>query len=236
MTTEAETAGAEQPKPADWYDADYYGVGEGLPKANYRNYGQGADPSWARPLAKLIAPLVMGIEWTLDVGCAYGHLVRELRALGRNAHGIEWSPWAVARRLDEHVYQGDARMLADMFVPRLFRVVTSMDVIEHLTEADGGEVIEQMALLAFTGTVQRSYQIHLIGWHNPRDPLDLHMSDPSHVNHQPIAWYRRQFERHGYTVDHPLAVIFNTHPAWAHTDWRGRWLVMSRAAPAVGTA
>jgi hypothetical protein len=44
----------------------------------------------------------------LVVGCAFGYTVAELRKLGRHAHGIDASEWAVSQQVTPHVYLANA--------------------------------------------------------------------------------------------------------------------------------
>lgn len=215
------------------YDARYYGM-EDPPRGNYRRYGPRADPHWARPLANWLherAPFPV-----LDLGCAFGHLVREIVALrppkanpekGRGeapAWGIEWSDYCAANRVTGFFTQADARNARDLFGVWSFGTVITLDFLEHLPPADGVKMIATIGEL----TRPQGWGVHVIGAHNPADDLSAHLSDPTHVNHEPLAWYLAAFSANGFTVDEERTAAIRLVPAWKETDWNGRIFVLRK--------
>ena len=210
------------PADADFYDAHYYGHTD-TPTANYRGYGE---PGWSRPLARWLVANTAG-PW-LDAGCAFGHLVRDLNreaAPGGWACGVEWSAYAVEHTVAHpNIWQADVRDLARAFGEGLFRTVISMDLLEHFAPAETERVIAELGRVCSVDGVQ----VHLIGWPLPGRE-DGHYSDPSHVNHTPIGWYRRAFAAAGWRLDKERTRALNLHPGWRRTAWCGRWQVYRRA-------
>jgi SAM-dependent methyltransferase len=206
---------------AEMYDADYYGMGH-EPKANYRDYGPHSEPHWARPFALWLAKTLQ--PPFLDLGAAYGHLCRELTRLRKQALAVEWSAWATAHAVTPRLFRGDIRHLENLFEPGSFGTVTSLDVLEHFLPADTERVIEQ----AITVSRPQCVHVHLVGAHNPAEDLSRHTSDPTHRNHEPLGWYFAAYERRGFVIRRDLIAKLAAIPAWANTDWSGRWLVAER--------
>lgn len=73
----------------------------------------------------------------LDVGCATGRFLRQMREIGWRVAGIELDAEAAAkaRQVTPDIFEGDP-MAAD-FPPESFDVVTAFHVIEHLPDALG---------------------------------------------------------------------------------------------------
>lgn len=197
------------------YDCEYYGVGG--KKANYDNYGPWSVPHWARPIAQFIRE--HGSRGAiLDVGCAYGHLVRELNTTGLPAMGIEWSEWATDNKVSPNVERGDARALP--YTDRMFTTIVSLDLLEHFEPEQSQQVMREMVRVSRAGALH----VHLIGAYDPQTDLSQHLSDPTHVNHEPLSWYVNAFAALGVTLDPVLTTILQTHPVFAPTDWAGRIL------------
>ncbi len=78
------------------YDEDYYKRGLETGKSCYQNYRW--MPELTIPMAMVMIDL-LGIkrgQVVLDYGCALGFLVKSLRLLGRDAWGVDISPYAIA--------------------------------------------------------------------------------------------------------------------------------------------
>lgn len=201
------------------YDQFYYGVQVPV-KANYTNYSEHSQPHWARPLAHWIQQ--HGMMPVLDIGCAYGHLVRELNALGVGAFGIEWSKYAWQRRVHPNIERQDARRLS--FANGCFGTVVSLDLLEHFEPADTLKVIDEMLRVAKS----QALFVHVIGAHNPNEDISRHLEDPTHANHEPLEWYVDAFRRKGAMLDEVLTQSLQHHPIFSPTDWAGRIVAMRR--------
>lgn len=210
------------------YDEHYYGI---LPPytANYRQYGE---PNWSKPLAEYIGATCLGPY--VDVGGAFGYLMRDLKRY-QDLHGVpgpaedyltfEWSSYAHERSVSPTAVQGDARELLVHLGEASVGTLISMDFLEHFTPGETEDLIVQMSHVVLSEGVS----IHLIGWHDPEGDLDAHMSDPTHLNHEPISWYEAVFQRHHHTLLSTMTRELNQHPAWRDNDWNGRWLAFQRA-------
>jgi len=73
----------------------------------------------------------------LDVGCASGRFIRQMREIGWQVAGIEFDPEAArkAREITPEIFEGDPT--AASFPPGRFDVITAFHVIEHLPDALG---------------------------------------------------------------------------------------------------
>jgi predicted TPR repeat methyltransferase len=136
-----------------------------------------APPYW-RELERAVAPS----SSTLDVGCgASSPLARFHERLGRLV-GVEAHPDAAAAARASGVYaevlELDVRTLRDEFEPRSFEVVAAVDLLEHLEEPDGRDLLDAAQVIAarrvviFTpnGFVPQGarggneWQVHRSGW------------------------------------------------------------------------
>jgi SAM-dependent methyltransferase len=88
------------------YAAAYYGDDPaGSHPAGYSPaYGRVVCPEGGEDFATLAAHLHQTVDvrgkLVLELGCAMGYLVADLRGLGANAIGIDWSPYAIHTRPD----------------------------------------------------------------------------------------------------------------------------------------
>jgi SAM-dependent methyltransferase len=115
----------------EFYDHDYY---DGTGKSNYDTYTRDSSPFAVH--ADLIERVMayFGLAGpVLDVGCAKGFLVEELRSRGVEAYGVDWSQYAVdAANPSVSPYLRQASALDLPFADQSFDMVVSFDVFEHL--------------------------------------------------------------------------------------------------------
>lgn len=226
--TEPEALTRPGPSPEE-YGPDYYGQ-TATPSGNYRDYGPHSEPHWSKPLARWLAQ--QGRPPYLDLGAAFGHLVRDLAARGLPALAVEWSETAHEQRVvgfgreptnGNYLHQ-DARAMLSSWLAHFFGTVTSLDFLEHFEPEETETIIREV----YRVTRPAGLSAHLVGAHNPKDSLSNHMSDPTHRNHNPLAWYREAFQAAGFVYDAIRTQDLNANPAWRGTDWNGRWLVFTK--------
>jgi SAM-dependent methyltransferase len=204
---------------SEFYDASYFGADPQRPaKANYHGYRPSSIPHWSAPLAGWLAVNLEGPF--LDVGAAYGHLCRDLNAIGAAADAVEWSGYAYANRVTQHLRRGDARKLP--FADEEYGTVTSLDLLEHFTPPETELVLQEMKRVSRRGAAM----VHVIGAHNPQEDLSRHLEDPSHANHEPLGWYLDRFAELGFFVHERLTQSVRALPAIVNTDWVGRTVVL----------
>jgi SAM-dependent methyltransferase len=142
-----------------------------------------------RPLVKTLADMVLSHERSdsfrhiLDIGCAYGYLVQELCARGREAWGIDFSPECIAASpVPERV-----RCLNALDVPldRRYDAVVMTDIVEHLSDLD---------LMVLLPRLRKITRIVYMNINNCRH-------EPSHINIRSMWGWRRFMRAQGCRVD-----------------------------------
>lgn len=188
-------AGADAPDEP--YDEAYYrrwGMGTpreaGLAAMKRKSYGR---------LLDQVAGAGAGSGRLLDIGCGLGYSVEEAVSRGYDAIGIETSPFASAeaeRRLPGRIRRGFLQQarLADAS----FRVVTLVDVIEHLRDPLGllreiARITAPDGFLALTTPDLSSLSAALLG---ARWPYII----PEHVAYFDRHTLRRALEATGWRL------------------------------------
>src|SRR4051794_4609707 len=122
----------DRARSGELYDESYFTKrGGGAPYVGYPlelNGSQGNFSSLASEINAQFAPRRL-----LDVGCATGHLVKELRDQGIAAEGIDFSQWAVDHAVTP-VVRGSALELP--WSDQEFDAVISQDFMEHMHPDD----------------------------------------------------------------------------------------------------
>lgn len=165
-------------------------------------------------------------ERLLDLGCAKGYLVEALRAQGvRAAFGADISPYAVS--------QCDAALRGKLVVADVARglpvreascdMVTALDLFEHIRDP-----------LPLLGEIRRVLVGHGVAYLkicHPRHPNATR--DPSHVNVQPLRYWRRMFARAGFDARR----LYETDVAGSAEGWEAVKALVRRVREwaAVGT-
>ena len=83
----------------------------------------------------------------LDIGCAKGFLVKDLRDMGVDAYGLDVSPYAIGEAEEEskpYLTVGDARITLASYSDGEFDVVFSFRFLECVPEADLPNLISEM--------------------------------------------------------------------------------------------
>jgi SAM-dependent methyltransferase len=105
-------------------------------------------PASAAPSAEVLSMASTLPAPVLDFGCGSGSLIRELRSIGLDAHGVELRVDAISATLSQDVtphvtlYDG---ALPLPFPDKLFGSATLIDVMEHVAEFDS--VLEEVRRL-----------------------------------------------------------------------------------------
>jgi len=136
----------------------------------------------------------------LDVGCAYGFLVKRLNDAGIPSKGIEISPFCIAMRATDDVQLGDILELP--FSDNAFDLVVSIELLEHIPEKHTDKALKEMARVAKRG-------VHWIAYKEVDDLFQT--KDITHVNSdKPYRWW----------VDKVKEICGSTHKVvYKETDW-----------------
>jgi hypothetical protein len=130
------------------YGGDYFGEGyDPLKRMGLSGYERYARDTSNADVAAYMIWRYFNPKQSLDVGCALGFVVEALVELGVDAHGFEYSEWAV-----EHPAPGAAGRLKWANVcgtlpckPRSFDVVTALETLEHLPPEDVPAAVRNLA-------------------------------------------------------------------------------------------
>ncbi|HEU0301089.1 MAG TPA: methyltransferase domain-containing protein, partial [Longimicrobium sp.] len=209
----APVAWLEGPVPVEWYDEDYFETGR---KSNWDlGYSWELFGGLFRDTAAYLLELLPEAGSWLDAGCAKGFLVRALRERGKEAWGVDGSPWAI-RHADPcarpFLVQAD---VAGYDPEQGCDVVTAFNLLAHLTEAQAIAFLARVrprvgtALLATIPTVQPGREME-------------RNRDASHVTRQTREWWMERFRRAGWRQDalHRVAErAFQEHPLPRRMGW-----------------
>lgn len=210
----APVAWMEGPIPVEWYDRDYFETGI---KSNWdRGYSWEVFGGLFRDTAAYLVELLPEATRFLDAGCAKGLLVRALRERGKEAWGVDGSPWAIDNA-DAVARPWLTRADVAAHDPaRAYDVVTAFNLLAHLTEAQALAFLQRIrpqvgtAFLATIPTFQ------------PGKDEAPGNRDPSHVTRRPREWWMELFRRAGWRQDalHRLAErCFREHELPQRMGW-----------------
>ncbi|MGO9607079.1 MAG: class I SAM-dependent methyltransferase [Candidatus Binataceae bacterium] len=139
------------------------------------------DSAWLRPILQQLPvaldSMILPSDSVLDVGCGENSPLRKLKHPPAGMVGIDAFPGVATGIHDEYIV-GSALSIEKRFRPQSFDCVVALDVIEHLTKADGYRLIRMMERIArrtiviFTPNGFLSqlpyegnpFQEHLSGW------------------------------------------------------------------------
>lgn len=165
------------------YNLEYY--------AKYASGGYGNKNLWenffyniADNIISKYAPVTV-----LDMGCAFGYLVSALRKKGVQAYGIDISEYALSQadeKIKPYIKAMSALDELPPEFPKKYDLVVSIEMIEHLYEEDGLEVIKKMTEYADRVLLSST---------------DNDFAEPTHVNVQPKEYWCEKFAEHNYFRD-----------------------------------
>lgn len=200
-----------KPVAPEFYDAAYFTDGS---KSNYAPYGPGA---WADQLADMVWGFYHP-ESVLDVGCAYGFVVKLLAAKGIPAYGFDLSQFAVSEANDPNVWVGDAASL-DSY--RNVDLVLATELPEHLTEDQA-----HLFLGHSRQTANRALFLIAAVRDGEEMPDMAHEKDLSHINIKPMRWWHAAAQQEGWKIGD--SDLINTDPRSKAMDWHGRFLYVDK--------
>jgi glycosyltransferase involved in cell wall biosynthesis/SAM-dependent methyltransferase len=162
----------------DIYGAEYYASHLG-PFEYDRSH-----PHWAKFFGGIADELIRTFRprRVFDAGCALGFLVEALWDRGVEARGRDISEFAIEKLRPDMRPYCQAGSLADPISGR-YDLVTCIEVLEHMTEADGALAIANMVSVADRVVISTS-------------PDDF--NEPTHINVQPAIYWMRAFAEHSF--------------------------------------
>jgi O-antigen biosynthesis protein len=120
-----------------------------------------------------------------DAGCAHGFLVESLWDRGVHARGRDLSSFAISKVRSDIARFCQVGSITDS-LEGTYDLVTCIEVIEHIPEAEALKVIAN--LTASTSTILFS-----------SSPTDL--TEPTHINVKPPIYWLMRFAEHGFAPD-----------------------------------
>ena len=134
----------------------------------------------------------------LDIGCAKGYLVYDLRNQGMDAYGIDISKYAIdccPPPVRNYVSERDVRDL-ECYNKKEFDLVLCINTLENIPEPDVRKALRDIQWIG------KNAFIRLDAWHNAEEEqrmMDWHLTGITmmHVD----AW-KRMFQEEGYTGDY----------------------------------
>jgi len=160
-------------------------------EAYYRN-GLGPEPyqrsvHWTRFFDGVADEIVRTLQpaTVLDAGCAIGMLTEALRARGADARGVDVSSYAISQVPRELAPFCQVGSLTEP-IEGHFDLVTCIEVLEHIPPRDSRQALRTLTQL--TDTILFSSTPH-------------HLTEPSHININPIQEWLRLFAELGFEPD-----------------------------------
>ena len=134
------------------------------------------------------------IDSLLDVGCGFNSPVQCLSRRPKRLVGVDAFEPAIkesrSRGIHDQYYVMNILDLSRHFEPRSFDCVLASDVIEHLTEPNASNLIEQMEVIAKAKVIIYTPNGFLPQGKEYDNPLQRHLS----------GWSAEQMKRMGYHV------------------------------------
>ena len=189
-------------KGREYYDRDYFEAKtrESLPHTREIIYPN--CKRTARFLCRRYAP-----QRVLDIGCAKGFLVEAFQAQGVTAaFGLDISLYAIS---EGSPTTGSRLLVADAqsglpIRSGSFDVITALDLFEHLS--DPGSTLSEIR------RVLSSHGVAYLKICHPAHPNARR--DPSHVNVQPLSYWRQAFRRAEFKWRRIYEAEFTVSATW----------------------
>lgn len=133
----------------------------------------------------------------VDVGCAFGYLVRRMRSRGVESWGLDISEYALEHApadIADHLRWWDMAGPDDSFFGReAFSIATCFETLEHIPPKGAQAAVEQLyGLLRPGGRLVATICVEgQEGWD----------TDPTHLNVRPVEDWRGMFREAGFRRD-----------------------------------
>jgi len=155
----------------------------------------------------------------VDVGCAKGEVVRELRNLGIDALGVEVSEYAIRNSVTAHILMSDLSSRLPFLPSKRVNCVCSWEVFEHIEESkidtllfNVREMLETYGF--FVGSICLDIDQEKVDQYLEGQPSERR--DESHVTIKSRGWWNRKFEEEGFVVAEDL--VKKLHSSWFELD------------------
>ena len=182
----------QQPIPSETYGIDYF---EGRTSNYVNGYTWEQFGDLFTMTARLLIWLFPDATRYLDFGCATGLLVRALREAGKDAWGVDHSPYCLEHAEAEAKPYLAADVRAFWSRPQgYFDVVTVFETLEHLTVAQITDTLSALRRFAGQALVATIPCVDMID----RRAWTLAEQEITHVSLYPRAFWIEQFKEAGF--------------------------------------
>jgi len=150
----------------------------------------------------------------LEVGCAYGFLVKSLNDAGIPAKGVDVSTFAYKMRATDDIQV--ASVLDLPFEDGEFDLVVTIELLEHIREEDTPQALSELARVSRRGA-------HWIAYKEVDDLFQT--KDVTHINIRPYVWWQEKF----------MEICGSTHEViYKEKDWYPKPIVVPSGGPRKG--
>lgn len=155
-------------------------------------------------------------ENVLEVGCAYGFLVKRLNDMGIPTEGVDVSRFAYKMRATDSFRVGSILDLG-FYKDKQFDLGVTVETFEHILEQDVDQALSEIARVSKRG-------VHWIAYKEVDDLVKTH-EDITHVNIKPYEWW----------VDKVKEICGDSHKViHKETEWYNRSLQMPQGGEKKG--
>ena len=182
------------PIPGEWYDGDYFETGL---KSNWTNgYAWPAFSGLFRDAARFLISIFPDAHSFLDVGCAKGFLVRSLREEGKEAWGLDFSPWAIRNAERSCASFLQLASVDEYPFDRECDVLVAFSILESMTESQihdfltRSRLCTRMAIFAVISCFEET---------DDRQAMEKEDNDLSHITMRTRAWWHDAFLQSGWS-------------------------------------
>ncbi len=149
----------------------------------------------------------------LDLGCGKGHLVHAFNELGVESFGVDVSEYAINHSPESvraRLFKADLVSEALPFQGKRFDMITALGLLEHLKDVDHTicemKRVLQPGGILFIRTPKRSVEMvnSMFG-----------ISDPTHINVHPRAYWVRTLEAQGFRYIGEFPRVKHREAMWA---------------------
>jgi len=130
-------------------------------------------------------------ENVLEVGCAYGFLVKRLNDAGIPTEGCDVSSFAIKMRCTDKIKQASILDLS-CYKDKQFDLVVTIELLEHIPEAYTEQALRELSRVSKRG-------VHWIAYKEVDDLFQT--KDITHINIKNFSWWKEKF----------LAICGSTH-------------------------
>lgn len=156
---------------SEFYNEEYFDGGKGY----YHYHDNGTFSDMADDIIRLFNP-----KSAIEIGCAKGFLVNQLRLRGVNAYGIDISDYAISEAPEEvadYLFVHDITKPTELQFPKV-DLIYSIDTFEHIPEKSI-ETIRQF-MKKFGDTIYiKVGTLNTPDWEH----------DPSHITMHSLRWW-----------------------------------------------